>query len=81
VGQRLAGALKLVNLSPAVATGLGTALLSLVVAAISWVPCVGWIAPTVLAAIGLGAVTLTRFGTQPYFPSSPAAPITPALNA
>ena len=81
VGQRLAGALKLVNLSPAVATGLGTALLSLVVAAISWVPCVGWIAPTVLAAIGLGAVTLTRFGTQPYFPAAPAAPIQPALNA
>ncbi len=81
VGQRLAGALKLVNLSPAVATGLGTALLSLVVAAISWVPCIGWIAPVVLAAIGLGAVTLTRFGTQPYFPAAPAAPIQPALNA
>jgi len=81
VGQRLAGALKLVNLSPAVATGLGTALLSLVVSAISWVPCIGWVAPVVLAAIGLGAVTLTRFGTQPYFPTSPATPIQPALNA
>ena len=69
VGVRLAGALKLVNLSPAVATGLGTALLSLVVAAISWVPCVRWIAPIILAAIGLGAVTLTRFGTQPYLPA------------
>jgi hypothetical protein len=81
VGQRLAGALKLVNLSPAVAAGLGTALLSLAVAAIGWVPCVGWIAPVILAAVGLGAVTLTRFGTQPYFPSSPPAPMAPALNA
>jgi len=81
VGQRLAGALKLVNLSPAVAAGLGTALLSLAVAAIGQVPCVGWIAPVILAAVGLGAVTLTRFGTQPYLPSSPPAPITPALNA
>ncbi len=86
VGLRLAGALKLVALSPAVATGLGTALLSLVVAAISWVPCIGWVAPVILAAVGLGAVTLTRFGTRPYFPASPAAPsapppIQPALNA
>ena len=86
VGQRLAGALKLVNLSPAVATGLGTTLLSLGVAAMGWVPCVGWVAPVVLAAVGLGAVTLTRFGTQPYFPATPAAPsapppIQPALNA
>jgi hypothetical protein len=81
VGQRLAGALKLVNLSPAVAAGLGTALLSLVVSAIGWVPCVGWVAPVILAAVGLGAVTLTRFGTQPYLPSSPAAPMAPALYA
>jgi len=86
VGDRLAGALNLVNLSPAVAAGLGTALLSLVVTAISWVPCIGWVAPVVMAAVGLGAVTLTRFGTQPYLPFSPAAPpapppIQPALNA
>jgi hypothetical protein len=86
VGERLAGTLNLVNLSPAVAAGLGTALLSLVVTAISWVPCIGWVAPVVMAAVGLGAVTLTRFGTQPYFPASPAAPpapppIQPALNA
>jgi len=81
VGQRLAGALNLVALSPAVAAGLGTALLSLAVAAINLVPCVGWIAPVILAAVGLGAVTLTRFGTQPYLPSNPPAPIAPALNA
>ena len=81
VGQRLAGALKLVNLSPAVAAGLGTALLSLAVSAVGWLPCIGWIAPVILAAVGLGAVTLTRFGTQPYLPSSPPAPITPVVNA
>lgn len=86
VGERLAGSLNLVNLSPAVSAGLGTALLSLVVAVISWAPCVGWVAPVVMASVGLGAVTLTRFGTQPYLPASPAAPsapppIQPALNA
>jgi hypothetical protein len=81
VGQRLAGALRLVNISPPVAAGLGTALLSLGIAVVSWVPCVGWIAPIVLAALGLGAVTLTRFGTRPYFPSSPSAPIAPVISA
>jgi len=35
------------------------------------IPCVGWIAPVVLACIGLGAVTLTRFGTRPYLPNMP----------
>jgi hypothetical protein len=86
VGERLVRALHLVNLSPAVAAALGTALLSLAVTAISWAQCVGWVVPVILAAVGLGAVTLTRFGTQPYLPASPAAPpavppAEPALNA
>ena len=71
VGQRLAGALKLVNLSPAVAAGLGTALLSLAVAAIGWVPCVGWIAPVILAAVGLGAVTAHPFRHPALLPLQP----------
>jgi hypothetical protein len=81
VGERLTVALNLVNLSPAVSAALGTALLSLVISAISWVPCVGWVAPIILGSVGLGAVTLTRFGTRPYFPASPAAPpVQRALN-
>ena len=78
VGVRLAGALRLVNLSPAIMAALGTGLLSLVISAISWVPCIGWVAPVVLAAVGLGAVTLTRFGTQAYLPGAPTAPAAPA---
>ena len=74
VGERLSGALRLVNMSPAVAAALGTALLSLVVTAINWVPCVRWVAPLILGAVGLGAVVLTRFGTQPFFPATPAVP-------
>jgi hypothetical protein len=77
VGVRLAGALRLHNLSPAVSAALGTGLLTLVVSAINWVPCVGWVAPVVLAAVGLGAVTLTRFGTQAYLPSAPTTPPSP----
>jgi hypothetical protein len=77
VGVRLAGALRLHNLSPAVSAALGTGLLTLVVSAVNWVPCVGWVAPVILVSVGLGAVTLTRFGTQPYLPSAPAAPPAP----
>ena len=39
------------------------------------------LAPLLLAAIGLGAVTLTRFGTQPYLPGGPAQILPPAPPA
>jgi hypothetical protein len=47
------------------------------------VACVGWVAWVLLASAGLGAVTLTRFGTRPYFggvaaPPPPAPPVIPA---
>ncbi len=82
VGARLSAALNLHNLSPAVSAALGTALFTLVSGILQAIPCVGWIVPTVLAAIGLGAVTLTRFGTRPYLmnmpmPPAPAAPPPP----
>lgn len=88
VGDRLVASLRLINISPPVAAALGTALLSLVMSIVGWVPCVGWVVPVILASAGLGAVTLTRFGTQPYFPASlsappapPVVPNEPALNA
>jgi hypothetical protein len=85
LGYRLVAGLRLVNLSPAVAAALGTALLSLLVSAVNQVPCVGWVVPVILGSAGLGAVTLTRFGTQPYFPGRPVPPavppIQPALNS
>ena len=79
VGTRLGVALKLHSLSPAVAAALGTSLLSLVMSAISAIPCVGWVGPVVLACIGLGAVVLTRFGTRPYLGSPPLRPAPPPV--
>jgi hypothetical protein len=79
VGQKLVSALNISHLSPAVAAGIGTALLSLAVSVTSWFPCVGWVVPLVVSSVGLGAVTLTRFGTQPYLPSS--GPALPAVSA
>jgi len=44
------------------------------------VPCVGWVFPAIAGMVGLGAVILTRFGTQPYPQAAPfeAAPPPPA---
>lgn len=77
VGARLASALRLYQLSPAVSAALGTGLLWLVTSAVGAVACVGWVAWVLLASVGLGAVTLTRFGTRPYLGSITVAPPPP----
>jgi hypothetical protein len=80
VGARLATALRMYHLSPAVSAAIGTSLLWLVTSAVGAVACVGWVAWVVLASVGLGAVTLTRFGTRPYFASvAPPPPAPPAI--
>jgi hypothetical protein len=70
IGLRLARAFKW-SLEPAPAAGLGTLLVWAVANGIAFIPCVGWLAPLVVGAIGLGGVLLTRFGTRDY--SSTAA--------
>jgi cytoskeletal protein CcmA (bactofilin family) len=66
-----------------VAAALGTFLLTLVINVISnLIPCIGWLAPAVVGMVGLGAVLLTRFGTQPYPPTGPGMgymPVTPVI--
>jgi hypothetical protein len=53
--------------APAVAAGVGTFTLSLVAWGFSAiVPCVGWLLPWTLACLGLGAILITRIGTQNY---------------
>ncbi len=66
LGTRLQGLFN-GNWAPAVAAGVGTFVLSF----IAWlfsatVPCVGWLLPWVLALFGLGAVMITRVGSQTY---------------
>jgi cytoskeletal protein CcmA (bactofilin family) len=58
---------------PALAGGLGTFTLSLVAAALTGIPglnCIGWIIPFLLGMAGLGAVIMTRFGTQAVAPAA-----------
>ena len=67
IGQRLS---QLVNSEwpAAVAAGVGTFVLTIVAFGIGEIPCVGWVAPFLVTSVGLGAVILTRFGTQTYPP-------------
>lgn len=82
LGNRLAALFKTQWAEP-VAAGIGAAFLSLLVSLISIIPCVDWIISTAALAFGLGAIVLSRFGTQNYpvamaasrpMPPAPAQP-------
>jgi hypothetical protein len=74
VGKRLARMLR-VDWALAVSAGIGTLLLTLVVNGIyELVPCIGWLAPAFVGIVGLGAVLITRFGTQKYPPPPAVLP-------
>lgn len=65
LGHRITTSLK-VQWTPPIEAGIGTLVLSLVVSLLTVIPCIGWMTIPVLSMIGLGAVILTRFGTQTY---------------
>jgi energy-coupling factor transporter transmembrane protein EcfT len=85
VGKRLAEIFKQ-EWAIAVEAALGTFILILVFNGAALIPCVGWLLRAVVGIVGLGAVLLTRFGTQDYPPALPAqgsagAPPTPPSEA
>jgi hypothetical protein len=60
--------------APAVTAGVGTFVLSIVAWSFSeFIICVGWLVPWAIGMIGLGAVLITRIGSQYYASGSPAA--------
>jgi hypothetical protein len=65
VGKRLGVALKQEWTAP-IAAGVGTFVLTFVIGGMGKIWCIGWIFPTVVAMIGLGAAILTRVGTRGY---------------
>ena len=66
VGDRLAKALER-EWQPVLSASAGTFVVTLVLMGIGgFVPCIGWLAPFLVGAAGLGAVILTRFGTREY---------------
>jgi len=77
IGERLLQALHVRSSAPLWAAGLGTLLITLVGMGLSAAFCLaplGWLMVFVLGCLGLGAVVLTRFGTQTYAPPCPTPP-------
>ncbi|GAB4578078.1 MAG: hypothetical protein Fur0022_08110 [Anaerolineales bacterium] len=67
-GNRLARAFRQ-DWAPPVAAGLGTFLLTFVAFSLKFIfgwLCIGWIFPTVVGLVGLGAVVLSQFGKRVY---------------
>ncbi len=67
--------------TPIAAVVVGIVLLAL----LGFAPIIGWFVSLMVATLGVGAVVLTRFGTQPYpqaptalAPATPSAPTTPS---
>jgi hypothetical protein len=70
-GKRISQLLKQ-EWAPAVSAGAGAFLVTLIGNSIGLiVPCIGWMAPALIGMLGLGAVIVTRFGTE-EFPSEEA---------
>lgn len=80
IGLRLAAALKTEFPLP-FSAGLGTFLLHLVAGGLGMIPCIGWVVPTLLSLVSLGAVFLTRFGTRPLLVTATQASVESAPPA
>ncbi len=80
IGLRLAAALKTEFPLP-LSAGLGTFLLHLGANGFGLIPCFGWVVPTLLSLVSLGAVFLTRFGTRPLSITVAQAPVESAPPA
>lgn len=75
VGRQMMKLFKL-DWAPAVTAGVGTFVLSIVSWSFSeFIICVGWLVPWAIGMIGLGAVLITRIGSQYYATGSPAASV------
>ena len=75
VGERFTRAINQ-TWAPPLTAGMGTFLMMLVVGGIGMIPCIGWLATSLVALLGVGGVVLTIFGTQSY-PRVVAPVITP----
>jgi hypothetical protein len=65
VGNRMAVAIHQ-EWSMPLAAALGTFTLNFIANGIGFIPCIGWLVPFLISMLGLGAVFLSRFGTQLY---------------
>jgi cytoskeletal protein CcmA (bactofilin family) len=83
IGQRFTKAIHQ-NWHPAFSAGLGTLALTLVAKVLTEIPvlnCVGWLVPFLLSMAGLGAVLMSRFGTQTVTAPAAQAAVVPTKPA
>jgi cytoskeletal protein CcmA (bactofilin family) len=83
VGQRFTKAIHQ-NWHPAFSAGLGTFALTLVAKVLTEIPvlnCVGWLVPFLLSILAIGAVLMTRFGTQAVTAPAEQAAVVPTKPA
>lgn len=55
-----------VDWHPAISSGIGVLLLTLVTGFSTLIPCAGWLIGGIIALFGLGAVIISRFGSEKY---------------
>jgi hypothetical protein len=55
-----------VDWHPAISAGIGVLLLSLITGFATMIPCAGWLIGGIIALFGLGAVIISRFGSEKY---------------
>ena len=65
VGERFTHAINQ-SWAPPLTAGIGTFLMMIVIGGIGLVPCIGWLATSLVALLGIGGVVLTFFGTRSY---------------
>ena len=83
VGQRFTKAIHQ-EWHPAFSAGLGTFAVTLIAASLTNIPvvsCIGWLLPFLLSMAALGAVLLTRFGTQTVLAPRDQAVVVPTKPA
>lgn len=90
VGHKLLAWLNLRGMTTVVEVTVGTALVVMLYFILGILPCVNFIYGALVASLGVGALVLTRFGTQPYRPGRswsawmaprPPTPVAPEAEA
>jgi hypothetical protein len=62
------------NWEPVLTAGFGAFVVGIVLGTSNQIPCVGWLASALIGLVGLGAATMTLFGTrEPFRVTAPAA--------
>ncbi len=77
-----------VDWHPAISSGIGVLLLTLVSGFSTMIPCAGWLIGGLVSLFGLGAVVISRFGSEKYsrkvidavLPSSEVPPVSTEKN-